>query len=107
MMSLDKRLKDLKIDPYLLKDATKLSGEDIEAIKQAFIDEGWRHPSSDQFLEMAEHFGYLKGPEWLATYNEAYKQVVEDAYGPEIEPVELPKWLIEKIARRVAGVDND
>lgn len=41
-MSLDKRLKDLKIDPYILKDATKLSGEDIEAIKQAFIEENWR-----------------------------------------------------------------
>jgi len=90
----------------------------VEAIKQAFADEsGLTKLMQDMVNTHANmkydalrlglsHSGekYMTGQEWLDTYNKALKQIVDDTYGPELEPVELPVWLVYEVARKAAGI---
>ena len=72
---LDNQLHSLHINPDVLKDATKLSSDDIQQIKDCFIADGWVH--SDEYLGLrrtSDGFDY----EDVMTGSEFYKKLMDE-----------------------------
>lgn len=102
-MSLDKRLKDL-CENYV-DDKVDFSGY-VEAIKQAFIEEGWVSPRA---LGNMNEWKLVTGAEWLTRFEKELEAMPCDTrYVWGDTTVETHSMSqVEKAARRAAGVDHE
>jgi hypothetical protein len=120
-MSLDKKLKDLDIE-FLHGVPVRLPDSAIEAIKQAFIDEGWQEPNefgqvayTTQLVDgvvniVPEQANLMTGPEWLARFEKNLtampcdQKYVLDGGETIVETHSMSH--VELAARRAAGVED-
>ena len=103
MSDLDKRLKEItqtlvaqNLERHWPKHGT--TGDAIEAIKQAFIDEGWsQNPTWNEVILASQK---MTGPEWMARFRDEFPRAgllpeLQDFHAQVMDP-----------ARRAAGVDE-
>ena len=117
MSTLDEKLKELLIDISELPDDF-ISDSDVEAIKQAFIDEGWMKPQVTTYTNGYSHpitpndgdlipaYDNIRmtGPEYLARFEKEYPLIVH-----QLVLYREDYWKAEdvmKAAKRAAGVDE-
>ena len=127
-MSLDKRLKELRVPTSIrydvdgtseVKSWVHLGKSSIEAIKQAFIDEGWVQVPQVEVVTryeagkkpevyMVNGKEVMTGPEWLARFEkETAGQLFPYRNDREQELVASTAHFFNQAARRATGVDHD
>lgn len=121
-MSLDEKLKNIQITRESRVNGLKiifdyvLTVDEVAQIKQAFADEGYQKPDelgsiaySSMLVDgvvniVPKQRNLMTGKEWINIYNKKLKQIIEVEYGTEVEPPEIPRWLINQAAHRASGI---
>lgn len=96
-MSLDEKLERILGN----KDHPYFTFNKVEQIKQAFIDEGYRHNlAAGYWKREAEREGLMTGQEWLSKFTQEFESLLETSNKP------LVKDIAMDAARRASQVEE-